>query len=77
MFRRAAMLVLPTLCDGFGYVVSEAMANGLPVITTYNAGAAERVDEGRNGFVVPPADALALALTHLNEAKGFTLPKEI
>jgi glycosyltransferase involved in cell wall biosynthesis len=60
-FQRAAVLVFPTLCDGFGAVVSEAMAHGLPVITTSNAGAAELVDEGRNGFVVPPADAAALA----------------
>jgi glycosyltransferase involved in cell wall biosynthesis len=37
------------------------MANGLPVITTANAGAADLVEEGRNGFVVPPADSEALA----------------
>jgi glycosyltransferase involved in cell wall biosynthesis len=59
-FRAAAILVLPTLCDGFGSVVSEAMANGLPVITTSNAGAADLIEEGRNGFVVPPADSGSL-----------------
>ncbi len=56
-FQGALILVLPTLCDGFGSVVSEAMANGLPVITTSNAGAADLIEEGRNGFLVPPADA--------------------
>jgi glycosyltransferase involved in cell wall biosynthesis len=60
-FRRAAVLVLPTLCDGFGAVLSEAMANGLPVITTANAGAADLIEEGRNGFVVAPADPGGLA----------------
>ena len=60
-FQGALVLALPTLCDGWGSVVSEAMAHGLPVITTSNAGAAELIEEGRNGFVVPPADAGALA----------------
>jgi glycosyltransferase involved in cell wall biosynthesis len=60
-FRGGAILVLPTLCDGFGSVVSEAMANGLPVITTTNAGAGDLIEEGRNGFVVPPANSEGLA----------------
>jgi len=60
-FQGALVLALPTLCDGWGSVVSEAMAHGLPVITTSNAGAADLIEEGRNGFVVPPADPGALA----------------
>lgn len=57
----ASLLVLPTLCDGFGQVVSDALACGLPVITTHNAGAADAIDEGTTGFVIPPADEAALA----------------
>ncbi|HTK29895.1 MAG TPA: glycosyltransferase family 4 protein [Vicinamibacterales bacterium] len=57
----ASVLVLPTLCDGFGMVVSEALAHGLPVVTTRNAGAADAIDEGRTGWVVPAADEEALA----------------
>lgn len=60
-YRRSSVLVLPTLCDGFGLVVSEALAHGLPVITTENAGAADLVEHGKNGFIIPPADADALA----------------
>src|SRR5262245_1636244 len=60
-FRHALVLVLPTLSDGWGSVVSEALANGLPVITTANAGAADLIEDGRNGFMVPPADPEALA----------------
>jgi glycosyltransferase involved in cell wall biosynthesis len=42
-------------------VVLEAMACGLPVISTSAAGEiADRIDEGVNGFVVPPADVEAL-----------------
>jgi glycosyltransferase involved in cell wall biosynthesis len=60
-YRDATALVFPTLYDGFGLVVAEALSRGLPVITTSNAGAAEMIDEGTTGFVVPPADAAALA----------------
>ncbi|MDB4875816.1 MAG: glycosyl transferase group 1 [Gemmatimonadetes bacterium] len=60
-YAGATVLVFPSLCDGFGMVVSEALAYGVPVITTTNAGAADLIEEGRNGFVVAPADADALA----------------
>jgi glycosyltransferase involved in cell wall biosynthesis len=63
-YRDADLLVLPTLHDGFGYVVAEAMACGLPVITTYRCGAAEWVRHRESGWVVPAgsADSLAAAL---------------
>ena len=61
VYQSASALVLPTLCDGFGAVVSEALANGLPVITTTNAGAADCISEGRSGFLIPPGDVDALA----------------
>jgi glycosyltransferase involved in cell wall biosynthesis len=57
----SSVLVFPTLCDGFGMVVPEAFCHGLPVITTPNAGAADLVKENENGWIVPPADAEALA----------------
>ena len=60
IYRSSAILAFPTLCDGFGMVVPEALSQGLPVLTTANAGAAMMIDEGRNGFVVPAADAQAL-----------------
>jgi glycosyltransferase involved in cell wall biosynthesis len=60
-FREGCALVFPTLCDGFGMVACEAMAQGLPVITTKNAGARDAVREGENGFVVPVRDERMLA----------------
>jgi glycosyltransferase involved in cell wall biosynthesis len=60
-YRAASVLVFPTLCDGFGLVVQEALAHGVPVITTTNAGAADLIQDGRNGFVVAPASVAALA----------------
>ena len=47
------VLVLPSLGEGFGLVVTEALACGLPVIVTPNVGAGDLVCDGREGFVVP------------------------
>ncbi|MBW4444616.1 MAG: glycosyltransferase family 4 protein [Plectolyngbya sp. WJT66-NPBG17] len=63
LYRQADVLVFPTLCDGFGMVVTEAFAQGLPVITTDRAGAADLIQPGVNGFIVPAGDPQALAET--------------
>lgn len=67
--RRADIFVLPTLEDSFALVVFEAMASGLPVVTTSHAGSSETISEGIEGFVVQPCDAGALvnAVTYLVE----------
>jgi glycosyltransferase involved in cell wall biosynthesis len=54
------LLVLPTLSEGFGMAISEALAHGVPVLTTDSAGASGLIEHGRNGFVVPAGDAAAL-----------------
>jgi glycosyltransferase involved in cell wall biosynthesis len=59
-FDCSDILVFPTLSDGFGMVVTEAFAHGLPVITTDQAGAADLVRHGENGLIVPAGDAAAL-----------------
>jgi len=58
-FRRADIFVLPTLAEGMALVHLEAMACGLPVITTPNCGSVVR--DGVEGFIVPIRDSLALA----------------
>lgn len=58
-YGQADILAVPTLSDGFGMVVLEAMAHGLPVIVTDQAGAASFVTPA-NGLVVPAGDAGAL-----------------
>ena len=60
-YGAADALVFPTLGDPYGHVVQEAMAVGLPVITSSTAGdIADRVVDGVTGFIVPPADPGAL-----------------
>jgi glycosyltransferase involved in cell wall biosynthesis len=60
-YRLADVFVLPSARETFGAVVPEAMAHGLPVITTSTVGSsADFVVEGRNGFIVPPNDPLFL-----------------
>ena len=58
-YTGADIFVLPTLSDGFALTQLEAMSYGLPVIATHNCGAV--VQEGINGFVIPPADPTTLA----------------
>jgi colanic acid/amylovoran biosynthesis glycosyltransferase len=63
----ASVFVLPSVIDPEGgmdnlpTVIMEAMATGLPVISTAIGGIPEMVIEGETGFLVPPRDAVALA----------------
>jgi glycosyltransferase involved in cell wall biosynthesis len=59
-YHRAELFVLPSLEDGFGFVVAEAMACGLPVVVTDQCGSAEWVCPGETGWVVPAGDTTAL-----------------
>jgi glycosyltransferase involved in cell wall biosynthesis len=63
-YHRAELLVLPSLHDGFGFVVAEAMACGLPVIVTEDSGASCLVRNKENGWIVPSGkiEPLAAAL---------------
>lgn len=51
-YAAADIFVLPTLYDPFSNATLEAMASGLPVVTTKNNGAAELIDSGKEGFVL-------------------------
>lgn len=70
-YHRADVVVLPSLHDGFGLVVAEAMASGTPVIVTDACGSAEWVTPEVDGWVIPAGDdeALADALSHAVEVK--------
>lgn len=56
------IFVMPSRYEAFGAVAGEAMASGLPVITTRAVGAEpDLIRDKDNGLVIPPADASALA----------------
>jgi glycosyltransferase involved in cell wall biosynthesis len=74
-YREAAALVFPSLIEGSARVIQEALACGLPVITTPNAGSVVR--DGEEGFVVPIRDEEALALRILELYRRPDLRQEM
>jgi len=58
-FASADVFALPTVADGFAIAHLEALACGVPVVTTPNCGS--QVRDGQEGFIVPIRDARALA----------------
>lgn len=64
---KSTVLVLPSIEDGFGLVMAQAMACGCPVIASEHTGAGEMVRDGETGFIVPirRADVLADRLMRL------------
>jgi glycosyltransferase involved in cell wall biosynthesis len=59
-YAEADLLVFPTLGDGFGLVIQEAMCTGTPVLTTTASGGPECITDGVDGWIVPPGDVDAL-----------------
>lgn len=58
--------------EGFGLVMAEAMAAGVPVVATSSGAPPEVIEDGTSGLLVPPvADALADATTRLLTDEGF------
>lgn len=59
-YKNCSVYVQPTVTEGFGITVFEAMSYGRPVIVTEGAGVSEWVEDGKEGFVVPIRDAEAI-----------------
>jgi UDP-glucose:(heptosyl)LPS alpha-1,3-glucosyltransferase len=61
-FAAADCFVFPTVYEPFGMVISEAMASGLPVITSRKAGAADLIQDGVSGWLMDePWDVEAIS----------------
>ncbi len=63
LLSSADVYILNTYSDGFGMVMSEAMANGLAVIGTENSAAVDIIDDGISGKVIPVGDEKILLET--------------
>lgn len=61
--EKSLFIVLPSLADGFGMAVMEGMSAGLPAIVTDNCGVKMAIDDGENGWMVPPSSVEILAET--------------
>jgi glycosyltransferase involved in cell wall biosynthesis len=61
LYAKADAFVFPTLGDCLPIAVMEAMASGLPVVSTCVGAISEEVEDGRTGFLTPPGDAERLA----------------
>jgi glycosyltransferase involved in cell wall biosynthesis len=74
LMREHDVLVFPSLFDGFGMVITEAMSQGTPVITTNRTGGPDFIDHGKNGWIVDAGSTISLqaAVEHCLE-----FPKEI
>ncbi|WP_405607772.1 glycosyltransferase family 4 protein [Polaribacter sp. Asnod1-A03] len=62
-YNSATAFVMPSIEDGFGIVLSEALASGCPVIATPNSGSVDLFEDGKEGFIVPIRDSKALTLS--------------
>jgi glycosyltransferase involved in cell wall biosynthesis len=74
-YQRCDVFVLPSVDDGFGMALIEAMLNGCACITTSNTGASELTTSGQDSIVVEPADEeqLAAALLRLYQDKELRI----
>lgn len=68
-YAQSSVFVLNSIQDGFGMVIIQAMACGLPVIATENTGGPDIIENGKQGFVIPIRDVKALKekLAYLRE----------
>lgn len=71
------IFVFPSLMEGLPSVLLEAMAGGMPVITTETCGMPDVVENDFNGLLIPPADAAALEEAILRLANSAELRQKL
>ncbi|MEP6583363.1 MAG: glycosyltransferase family 4 protein [Ginsengibacter sp.] len=60
LMRQNDVLVFPSLFEGFGLVITEAMSQGTPVITTDRTAGPDVIENGKNGWLIQAASTEAL-----------------
>ena len=59
-YSQGSVFVLNSIQDGFGMVMTQAMACGLPLISTANTGGPDLIEDGKEGFIIPIRDVEAI-----------------
>jgi glycosyltransferase involved in cell wall biosynthesis len=77
LYARADIFIFPTFADTLPLVLMEAMASGLPVVTTAVGALREEVEDGVTGFLVPAGDVDALAAATLRLVRSPALRQEM
>lgn len=72
--ERAQVFVLASLAEPLGVAIMEAMAYGTPVVATSSGGVPELVRQGKDGLLVPPENADAIADAVIRLAEDAALP---
>ncbi len=75
LYNKGDVFVLPSIEDGFGQVILEAMSMGLPVITTENTGGPDVIENGKEGFILPirNVDLMVEKLVYFSENREICL----
>ncbi len=73
VYAASDIVIMPSYHEGLGLAALEAMSVGIPVISTKVSGIKEIIDDGYNGLLVEPKNALdlACAILHLKENKNL------
>src|SRR6266478_2272382 len=77
LYAEHDVLLFPSMVEGLPLVLLEAMATGMPVITTDTCGMADVVEHDFNGLLIPPADAAAMQEVILRFAHSAKLRKKL
>ncbi len=76
-YRQADLFVFPSLAEGFAQVLLEALASGVPILSTTHTAAPDLIEEGQQGFIVEPrrpdlvAERIDWALSHRPELRDM------
>jgi glycosyltransferase involved in cell wall biosynthesis len=77
LYAEHDVFLFPSLMEGLPLVLLEAMATGMPVITTETCGMPDVVENDYNGLLVPPANAMAIEEGILRLAKSVELREKL
>lgn len=78
-YQAADLFVFPSVAEGFGQVLLEALASGLPILSTTHTAAPDLIEDGAEGFIVEPrrpdllAEKINWAATHRAELAAMGL----